>query len=159
MGWGDPNGLYANLADGKVPTFSFIAPNQCNDMHGQGNAGPFCNYDPVSNGTQAGLNPALVIQGDQTVQRVVNAIKSSPVWSMGHTAIVLLWDENDYSPAPITNQVFMVVDTNYGTHGKPSGRAYTHFSLLKSMEAGFGLPCLNDACAPGVNVMTDLFSK
>ncbi len=153
------NGLYANLATGNVPTFSFIAPNQCHDMHGQGNAGPFCAYDPNDDGTQAGLNPALIIYGDTTVQRLVNAIHSSPVWNNGNSAIVLLWDENDYSLAPITNQVVLVVDTNYGKHGTPSGKGYTHFSLLKSIESGLGLPCLNDACGAAVPVMTDLFAK
>ena len=30
--------------------------------------GPFCNFDPNDNGTQAGLNPALIQQGDVTVE-------------------------------------------------------------------------------------------
>jgi len=38
-----------------------------------------------------------------------------------------------------------------------SGQPYNHFSLLKSLEAGFGLPCLNHACDSNVNVMTYLF--
>ena len=56
------------------PSFSFIAPNQCNDQHGRGNAGPFCPYDPSDEGSQAGLNPALIARGDATVQRLVTAI-------------------------------------------------------------------------------------
>ncbi len=149
--------LYADLGSGNVPTFSFIAPNQCNDQHGRGNAGAFCNFDPTSNGTQAGLNPALIQQGDVTVRRLVTAIHKSPAWQQGRNAIVLLWDENDYSLAPNTNQVLAVVDTNYGTHGVQSARFYTHFSLLKSIESGLGLPCLNHACDANVNVMSDLF--
>ncbi len=62
------NGLFGDLGSGNVPAFSFIAPNQCNDQHGRGNAGAFCNFDPSDNGTQAGLNPALILQGDLTVQ-------------------------------------------------------------------------------------------
>jgi hypothetical protein len=34
----------------------------------------------------------------------------------------------------------LIVDTNYGAHGVMSRQMYTHFSLLKSLEAGFGLP-------------------
>lgn len=151
--------LYADLGSGKVPAFSFIAPNQCDDQHGRGNAGTFCNYDPTSDGTQAGLNPALIYRGDVTVQRLVTAIKSSRAWQNGNNAIVLLWDENDYSLAPNTNRVLTVVDTNYGVHGVHSGRFYTHFSLLKSLEAGFGLPCLNHACDGSVSVMSDLFGS
>jgi len=152
------NGLFADLRSSHVPAFSFIAPNQCNDQHGRGNAGPFCNYDPTSNGTQAGLNPALILRGDITVQRIVTAIKSSQAWHEGNSAIVVMWDENDYSVAPIINQVVLIVDTNYGVHGVRSARRYTHFSLLKSIEAGFGLPCLNHACDAGTSVMSDLFA-
>ena len=152
-----PKGLYADLASGHIPTFSFIAPNQCNDQHGRGNAGAFCNFDPSSNGTQAGLNPALIFLGDQTVQRLVTAIKKSPVWKDGHNAIIVMWDENDYSTAPNTNQVMFIVETNYGVHRAPSARYYDHFSALKSLEAAFGLPCLNHACDDNVSVMSDLF--
>ena len=90
-----PGGLYADLGAGTVPAFSFIAPNQCNDQHGRGNAGPDCNYDPSDVGTQAGLNPALIIRGDVTIRKIVTAIKGSPVWNNGNNAIVLTWDEND----------------------------------------------------------------
>jgi hypothetical protein len=150
-------GLYADLRAGAVPAYSFISPNQCNDQHGRGNAGAFCNFDPTDNGTQAGLNPALMHLGDVTVQKLVTAIKSSPVWSTGQNAIVVLWDENDYSYAPNTNQVLVIVDKNYGIHGAQSSVPYNHFSLLKSMEAAFGLPCLNHACDSNVSVMSDLF--
>ncbi len=68
-----------------------------------------------------------------------------------------MWDENDYSDYPNTNQVMLIVDTNYGKHGKVSTVRYNHFSLLKTLEAGFGLPCLNHACDGSVSVMSDLF--
>jgi len=159
VSFGGPDGLYADLRAGKVPTLAFIAPNQCNDQHGRGNAGPFCNFDPSDDGSQAGLNPALIYLGDVTVQRLVTAIHGSKAWREGSSAIVVVWDENDYSLAPNNNQVIVIVDTNYGRHGSPSGRRYTHFSLLKSMEAGFELPCLNHACDGQVAVMSDLFSR
>ncbi|MBZ5655308.1 MAG: alkaline phosphatase family protein [Acidobacteriia bacterium] len=155
----DFNALSGDLRSGKVPNYSFISPNQCNDQHGRGNAGAFCNFDPSDDGTQAGLNPALIYLGDVTVQRLVTAIHNSPAWPHGHNAIVVLWDENDYSLAPNKNRVMTIVDTNYGLHQVQSGQFYTHFSLLKSIEAGFGLPCLNHACDENVNVMSDLFGK
>ena len=155
-GW---NGLYADLRAGSVPTFSFIAPNQCNDQHGRGNAGPYCNYDPTDNGTQAGLNPALMQRGDMALKQIVMAIRQSPAWKQGSNAMVVLWDENDYSTAPNTNKVLAIVDTNYGSHGLQSSAAYNHFSLLKSIEGALGLPCLNHACDSTVNVMTDLFGS
>jgi hypothetical protein len=142
-----------------VPNFSFIAPNQCHDRHGRGNARPFCNYDPNDNGTQPGLNPALILQGDISVQRIVTAIKASRAWREGNNAIVVLWDENDYSLAPNTNQVLLIVDTNHGSRGVQSARRYTHLSLLKTIETGFGLPCLNHACDSNAALMDDLFGR
>jgi len=153
------NGLWADLAAGSVPAFSFIAPNQCNDQHGRGNGGAFCNFDPESDGSQSGLNPALIQRGDQTVQKLVGAIKASPAWRQGHNAIVVVWDENDFSVSPNVNQVIAIVDTNYGAHGVKSATRYNHFSLLKTLEAGFGLPCLNHACDDNVAVMGDLFAR
>jgi hypothetical protein len=158
VGFEGEDGLFEDLSSGEVPAFSFIAPNQCNDQHGRGNAGPACDYDPVTDGSQTGLNPALIYLGDLTVRNLVKTIKSSPVWEDGRNAIVLLWDENDYSIAPNTNQVVLIVDTNYGVHGVKSDHFYTHFSLLKSLEASFGLPCLNHACDASVHVMSDLFA-
>jgi hypothetical protein len=158
-GFEGKHGLFEDLSSGNVPEFSFIAPNQCNDQHGRGNAGPNCDYDPQTVGTQAGLNPALIYQGDLTLRNLVKAIHASPAWKDGHNAIVVLWDENDYSATPNTNQVLTIVDTNYGGKGVQSDRRYTHFSLLRSIEAGLGLPCLNHACDANVPVMSDLFGS
>lgn len=168
VGFDGPEGLYADLATGKVPSFSFIAPNQCNDMHGRGNAGPFCNYDPTSDGSQAGLNPALIYQGDVAVKRLVQSIKDSPAWHEGQNAIIVMWDENDYSIAPNTNKVMVIVDVNHGDDDHHEGNNnrrvqsstfYTHFSMLKSLESVFGLPCLNHACDDTTAVMADMFRR
>jgi hypothetical protein len=159
VGFEGPHGLFEDLGSGHVPDFSFIAPNQCNDQHGRGNAGPVCDFDPNDNGTQNGLNPALIYQGDLALRNIVKAIHDSPVWKEGRTAIVVLWDENDYSAVPNLNQVLVIVDTNYGVRGVQSNRFYTHFSLLKTLEAGLELPCLNHACDNNVQVMSDLFRK
>jgi hypothetical protein len=151
-------GLYADLKSNTVPQLAFIAPNQCNDMHGRGNGTAFCNYDADDNGTQVGLNPSLILQGDLAVQRVVTAIKASKTWSDSKSAIVILWDENDYSTST-SNQVVAIVDTNYGRHHLASTQFYTHYSLTKTLDAAFGLPCLNRACDKGVDVMADLFQE
>jgi phosphatidylinositol-3-phosphatase len=113
----------------------------------------------TDNGTQQGLNAGLIYIGDLTLRNLVSAIHSSPVWREGQNAILVLWDENDYSFVPNVNRVLLIVDTNYGGHGIQSGKFYTHFSLLKSLEAGLGLPCLNHACDGSVKVMLDLFAE
>jgi len=154
-GFDGMRGLWSDLGSGRVPHFSFIVPNQCNDQHGRGNSTAFCNFDPVSDGTQAGLNPALIILGDQVVEKTVTAIHGSKAWKEGHNAIVVIWDENDYAVQPIINKVVAIVDTNYGVHNLQSGTFYTHFSLLRTIEGGLKLPCLNHAC--DATTMSDLF--
>jgi len=153
-----PLGLFADLKAAHVPDLAFIAPNQCNDQHGRSNGTAFCNFDADDNGTQTGLNPSLILQGDLALQRIVTAIKASPVWRESRSAIVVLWDENDYSRIT-SNQVVAIVDTNYGQHGIQSTQFYDHYSLTKTLDAAFRLPCLNHACDAGVAVMSDLFQE
>ena len=99
------------------------------------------------------------MQGDLAVQRIETAIKASPVWHNSRSAIVILWDENDYSTLT-TNQVVFIVETNYGPRGgSRSSKFYDHYSLTKTLDAAFGLPCLNHACDAGVEVMSDLFQE
>ncbi len=138
-------GLYADLRSDKVANFSFIAPNQCHDMHGIGNGSPLCNDDDTK-----------LQMGDTAVKQIIVNIKASKAWKHGHNAIVLLWDENDFSNSP--NQVVTIVDTNYGVHGLQSSHPYSHFSMLKTLETGFGLPCLNHACDGNVKLMKDMFA-
>ena len=166
-------GLYADLATGSdVPAFAFIVPNQCNDQHGRGNGDAFCSYDPSDTGATSGLNTGLIAQGDSTIQRIVTSIKASPAWHQGNAAIVIVWDENDYSgissalpagtafPDQNQNRVLVTVDTNYRRSAKVvSNVYYNHFSLLKTLETALGLPCLNHACDHNVQAMQDLFSR
>ena len=82
---------------------------------------------------------------------------------------MIVWDENDYSgstdpnisglfPPQNQNRVVLTVETNRHHHETvQSNTYYNSFSLLKSMEESLGLPCLNHACDPGVQVMSDLF--
>ena len=139
--------LFADLKSGRVPNYSLIAPNQCHDQHGRGanEVGPGCSVDANA-----------IAQGDATLSILIPAIKNSPAWEHGKNAIVVLWDESDYSSLP--NQVVTIVDTSYAPTGKKSNVKYNHFSLLKTIEAGFGLDYLNHAADQNVTVMSDLFS-
>lgn len=158
VGFEGAGGLFEDLGTGHIPNFALIAPNQCNDQHGRGNAGPQCDFDPVDNGSQAGLNPAAIYLGDLALRNIVMAIHNSPAWKIGRNAIVVVWDENDYSFVPNVNKVPAIVDTNFGPKGLSSAQGYNHFSLLKTLEGGFGLPCLNHACDEHVKVMSDMFA-
>src|SRR6201996_2893115 len=177
-----PQGLYSDLASGDIPAFSYIVPNQCDDQHGQDNADAFCAEDQgtpfyqkqgqaLTDGTQVGLNPGLSAQADVTVKKIVTSIKASPIWNRGNNAIVILYDENDYSgtatarpantvwPTQYLNTVILTVEPN-GEHAKTGVKSkvfYDSYSLLKSLEAGLGLPCLTHARDKYCNVMPDLF--
>ena len=157
VGFQGKGGLYDDLGSGRLPAFGLISPNQCNDQHGRGNGGAQCAFDPITDGSQAGLNPALIYVGDLELKAIVTAIHDSPAWRYGRNAIVTVWDENDYSFVPNLNQVLVIVDTNFGPHGKKSAKFYSHFSLTKTLEGAFGLPCLNHACDANVSPMSDLF--
>jgi phospholipase C len=158
VGFDGPGGLFDDLREGNLPNLAFIAPNQCHDQHGRGNAGSACDYDANDNGTQQGLNPALLLAGDAELKRLVEAITQSRGWQDGNNAIAIVWDEDDYSIYPTNNRVPLIVVSNQEhAQGLQSSQFYTHFSLLKTLEAGFGLPCLNNACDANVNVISDLF--
>ena len=187
-GFDGANGLYADLATGRVPTFSLIAPNQCDDQHGRDNADAFCQDDPgevafssfgteYTDGNLSGLNPGLAANADASLHRIVTAITSSPAWNQGHNAIIVVWDENDYSGATAANilassngvptaakfsageknNVVLTVQTSWGGGGKVSNNYYNSYSVLKSIEAGLGLPHLNHAADTDVAVFSDLF--
>ena len=138
--------LYADLASGHVPNLAFISPNQCHDQHGRGSS---------EVGTGCSVDQNAIAQGDAALKTLITAIKTSSVWKEGNNAIVTVWDENDYSSLP--NQVVTIVDTSYAATGHPSNVKYNHFSLLKTLESGFGLHYLNHAADHNVRVMSDLF--
>jgi hypothetical protein len=140
--------LFADLKSGHVPNYSYIVPNQCHDQHGRG---------PTEMGTGCSVDQNAIAQGDAALSILIPAIKNSPAWKEGNNVIVTVWDENDYSSLP--NNVLAIVDTNYAAGGKTSNVKYNHFSLLKTIEAGFGLQYINHAADPNVKLMTDLFGK
>ncbi|HVJ51873.1 MAG TPA: alkaline phosphatase family protein [Aliidongia sp.] len=143
--WDGTDGLYQDLATGAVPNLAFIVPNKCHDIHTIGGQSNTCSEQ----------QPDIQLS-DAVVKKVVLAIKNSPVWSQGKSAIVILFDENDFSNN--INNVPFIVDKNYGTPGVQSTTAYDHYSLLKTMEAAFGLPCLNNSCDSTAEII-DLFKK
>jgi len=142
------NTLFDDLKSGHVPNYAFIAPNQCHDQHGRGSS---------EVGTGCSVDANAISQGDAGLHTIIDAIKASPAWKHGQNAIVVVWDENDYGSDP--NQVVTIVDTNYGKHGVTSNVKYNHFSLLKTVEAGFGLRYLNHAGDDNVRAMSDLFAR
>jgi phosphatidylinositol-3-phosphatase len=146
-----PRGLWADLTHEAAPNLLFIVPNQCHDMHGFVSGGT-----PICSASTAAETSLLLTAGDAGLAKLVNGIKDSRLWKEGgRNAIVVVWDENDYSDT--ANNVVLLVETNYAQNGRTSSVPYDHFSLLRTLEAGFGLPCLNHACDSTSLVMNDLF--
>jgi hypothetical protein len=147
--------LATDLAAGKLANFSLVVPDQCHDMHGTGGC-------MDTNG--------LIAAGDTYVGNIVHKIMNSPVWDQGTNAIVITWDEDDFSDQgqpgtgccgfdPGGGHVVTIVITNQGEQHITDSAPFNHYSLLLTMEDAFGLPCLQHACdtATGVKPMTKLF--
>jgi phosphatidylinositol-3-phosphatase len=146
--------LFADLATNHLPNFSLVVPDQCHDMHGTG--------------TCVDTNQ-LVSAGDTYVGDTVNAILASPVWPVGRNAIVITWDEDDSADSgqagtgccgadPGGGHVATIVISNQGQYPVTDGTAYNHYSLLRTMEAAFGLAPLAHAGDAVVPLMTPLFN-
>ena len=150
--------LATDLAAGHLANYSLIVPNQCFDMHGTGGC-------PTTSTT------SLISLGDSYVGATVNQIMSSRVWKHGNNAIVITWDEDDFSDQgqpgtgccganPGGGHVATIVIRNHGADGHiVDSNAYNHYSLLRTMEAAFRLPCLAHACDSVVPEMTPLFGQ
>ncbi len=149
--------LAIDLAHGRLANYSLVVPNQCNDMHGTGGCG----------------STSLISLGDTYVQNTVNQIMSSEVWERGNNAIVITWDEDDFSDQgqpgtgccgadPGGGHVVTIVIRNHAFGSRAhivDGTAYNHYSLLRTMEAALRLPCLAHACDRVVPAMTPLFGQ
>ena len=148
--------LASDLAASSLPDYSLFVPNQCNDMHGTSGC--------------TDLN-GLIAAGDSYVNNTVNLIMSSAVWKQGNNAIVITWDEDDFSDSgqpgtgccgadPGGGHVVTIVITNH-SHGDGAhvvdNTAYNHYSLLRTMEVAFGVSCLAQACDSFVSTMSPLF--
>ena len=138
--------LSADLAAGSVPDFSYIVPNECNDMHG---APPWC-VDSDNTGTVQ--QSWLIAHGDKFVGELVNQITSSTVWQTGNNAIVITFDEGNHA----SSQIATIVITNHGPRHLIDNTSYNHYSLLASLQQTFGLACLLNSCT--ANPMTPLFT-
>ena len=145
--------LATDAATGNLPTFGLVVPDQCHDMHGTGTC---------SDTTQ------LIQAGDNYVKNTVTTLMASKSWKKGHNAIVVTWDEDDFSDFGATGtgccgstvgggHVATVVIDNKGKSPITDATPYNHYSLLATMEDAFGLSHLAHAGDTAVPAMTPLF--
>lgn len=131
---------YSALADdlrtGNMARFVFVTPNLCHDMHG----GATC--------PQGTADPPNIKAGDAWLKQELPAILA---YAAAHDSVVFLtWDEGDASN--------LIPFFALGAHvkaGATSTVAYSHSSLLKSIEQMLGVPVLPTVA--GANDLGDLF--
>jgi len=175
--------LFSDLATNKVPAFSYIVPDQCRDMHGLSSPLAACGSqlgDTDSNDIK---------RGDDEAFWLVNSIKGSPAWKKGRNAIFLVFDEGNgpvtcaydpdkqidvapnsllpgadcYAPANFNDKVVFITITNYGDRDDHrhvvDNHFYSHYSLLKTVEAAFDLPYLGHAADKTTKTLAPLLKS
>jgi phospholipase C len=151
--------LARDLANGTVPNFSFIVPNQCHDMHGISQSQANAIGDPG-----CATDSSVVAEGDTWVGNTVNEIMSSSTWQAGNSEIIIAWDENDYSddtsggpgsPVGAHDAVLgggvapLIVIPSNSTGRVVSDAPTDHYTTLFAVEQMFHLGCLNNTCGMG----------
>ncbi len=150
-----------DLASGQVPNFAWISPDACHDMHGISSAGAQLIGNSACAYPASGLDHSIIKLGDDYLRTTVNEITHSRVWRTTKSAIVIVWDENDYSsadgcchsPKGVNGVVLggsdapaLVLTSRDAAHFVDSTHAYNHYSLLATIEQLWGLGCLENAC-------------
>jgi hypothetical protein len=151
--------LEDDLASDRVPAFGYIVPDECHDEHGDP---PYCldGGDPGDAQDQH-----LLAFGDAYLGRLVATITNAPFWRHGNNAIVVTYDEGDDDAGccdanPGGGQVATVVVTNHGPRHLADSTPYNHYSLLQTIQRGFGLGCLANTCdTSNVKPLAPLFAQ
>jgi phosphatidylinositol-3-phosphatase len=170
--------LFSDLGSGNVPAFSYIVPDQCRDMHGIGNPLAPC-------GGANDTDDIDVKRGDDETGWLVNGILGSRGWKQGRNALFIVFDEGNgpltcpsynpdtgtdtapgsllpgadcYAAANFNDKVVLIAITNYGVRGVQDARFQSHYSLLKTIEAAFGLPYLGHANDATTNTLAPLLA-
>lgn len=125
--------LATDLANDAVSGYVFITPDLCHDMHDT------CGGDAIKN-------------GDDFLAGEIPKIQASRAYQDGG-AIFITWDESEHGENPIG----MVVLSPLAKPGYHSTTAYTHSSLLRTMQEIFAVdPLLRDAA--NATSLHDLFT-
>ncbi|MGH3010093.1 MAG: alkaline phosphatase family protein [Gaiellaceae bacterium] len=106
------SGLLASaLRRGRLPSFAFVTPNLCDDMH-----------------------DCSIATGDAWLRRWISAIITSESYRSGTTAIFITFDEGSGS-----NHVATLVVAPSTPSGTRSSTPFNHYSLLKTTEQLLGV--------------------
>jgi hypothetical protein len=153
VGWSD---FTWDVAHRAVPTYAFITPNQCHNMH-------------------AGCKPgqSKIRAGDTWLAGVIPQLIATRGYQAGHTAIFITWDEGSHGQRPTQRgenclapahrsdescHVPTLVLSAYVAPGTRSGTFFSHYSLLQTTERLLGLtPFIGHAGDPTTTGMRAAF--
>ena len=135
------------LAQQQVPDFVWITPNACHDGHN------LCGGDPIAH-------------TDTWLSQNVPPILASSAYQQGGI-LFITWDEgkNDGACCGLSSgggRVAMLVLSPLARQGYQTTVAYSHYSLLCTIEEGWHLGLLNNsdpAVLSGTKPMNDLFGQ
>ncbi len=149
--------LETDLASGNAPSYSWISPDQCNDMHGRG--------APVTDPCSFARENDLIAAGDAFLSSTVGMILSSSAWT-GNSVIFVTWDESDFpfgdvsgccDAVPGGGHVVTLAISHSDHSARTSSVAYNHYSMLATIQQGWQLGCLAFTCdSANVTPMSDL---
>jgi hypothetical protein len=111
-----------------LPTFTYIVPNQCDDMHTLPTNGQSC---PAYFGSNTG-STAIGI-GDGWLSHVVPQLLAQP-----DITVLITWDESGASTTPPEHIVTLEVGAGI-TAGSTDGRSYNHYGLEAGLYSALGL--------------------
>jgi acid phosphatase len=110
-----------DLRAGTLPSYVWISPNMCNDMHN-----------------------CSVATGDTWLSRVVPKIINSPVFA--HSVIFILWDEGTTTIGG-GGRIPALVISPWTPAGFRWAGAADHYDLLRTIEDAWGLPPLGQTAS------------
>jgi hypothetical protein len=123
----------SNLAalDPARADFEMIVPNQCNDMHS-----------------------CSIGVGDSFLKSFVPHITSSPDFA---GSVIFITTDEGKSDANGGGQVATIVVSPLVRAGFTSATQHNHYSLLRTIEEAWGLPCLGQSCS--ANDLAEFFNS
>ncbi len=115
--------LQSDLAStATTPNFAWIGPDDCSDMEGCG-----------------------IRAGDTFLKQELGAILSSPAWRTQRSLAIITFDEDAYDHEHPAQRIPTLIMGSAGVRaGYVSHVRYTHYSLLRTIEAALGLGTLTD---------------
>jgi hypothetical protein len=144
--------LGRDLRGGHVPAFGWVIPDECHDEHGDP---PYC-IDSGNPGDPQ--DQRLVAFGDRYLGHLVAQITGASFWAKGNNAIDVVYDEGDNNVHG-GGRVADIVVTSHGPRHLTAPAFYSHYSLLRTIQRNFGLPCLQHTCDTAtVKPLTPLFA-